>query len=121
MKKWTLALVGFLIPMVALAASPEVISPPDWLVGILLFIQSIPAVGPLLVKVSMWAGVVASVMSALSVAVQGVLSGLSGIAGWAGLSDLSEKIKGISDKILPWLQYLSMFNVQKKSEQSLVK
>lgn len=111
--KWLGLFLLLMAPMVALADVPADLAPPSWLVGVLMFLQSIPAVGGIIVKVAMWAGVVASVMTALSLGVQGVLMALSGVAGMAGLSALADKIKALSDAVLPWLKYLSMFNVQK--------
>lgn len=104
-----------LAPVAALAADvPAEVVPPDWLVAVLMFLQSIPAVGGIIAKVVMWAGVLSSVMTAVSLGVQGILMGLSAIAGFAGLAGVAEQIKALSEKVLPWLKYFSMFNVQKK-------
>jgi len=35
-------------------------------------------------------------------------------ARWAGAKDLADKIEAFGKKIIPWLKYLSLFNVQKE-------
>lgn len=105
-----------LIPALAYAVDSQaaVLAPPDWLSTALILVQSIPVVGVMLAKIFMWSGVVSSIMTAVSIGVQGVLSALASGAGLVGLADVSAKIKSVSDIMLPWLKYLSMFNVQKK-------
>lgn len=120
-KRFLLAGLFVLVPMLAFAADGDVAQAPEWLGAILTFVAGVPYVGPVIVEVMKWLGVIASVMTALSLGVQGVLMALAGLASLSGkltglesLKSAAEKIKEWSDKILPWLRYVSVFNVQKK-------
>lgn len=87
---------------------------PVWLLEFLTYISTIPKVGPVLVEVAKWLGVLASVFTALSLTLTVILKIPEITARWAGASEIADKIKALHDKIQPWLKYLSIFNVQKK-------
>lgn len=87
---------------------------PAWLLDFLTYIATIPKVGPILVEIAKWLGVLASVFTALSLALTVILKIPEITARWAGASEFADKIKAFHDKIQPWLKYLSIFNVQKK-------
>lgn len=97
----------------ALAADVVVATPPEWLVMVMNFVASIPAVGPIFIEVVKWLGVVTAVMTTLSTAFLAITASLSAVLKVTGLVAAAAKVKEISDKVLPWLQYLSAFNVQK--------
>lgn len=88
--------------------------PPEWLQSVLLWLKGMPVVGPILVTVCMWAGVVAGIMTAASAFVMAVGRSLSQVLNIAKMADAASKVKTVTDKALPVLMYLSMFNVQKK-------
>lgn len=71
------------------------------------------AVGYYLGMVFQVLGFVASVMTILSVAVQSILALPEVVARFSGATALADKIKALSDKVVPWLKYFSIFNVQK--------
>lgn len=110
-----LAIMLFL-PLLAFADQPvpDVFVPPVWLSTIILFVQGLPVVGPIIIEVCKWLGVLTTVATLLSAMIQTMLTIPQILAVWAGAQGLADKIKKISDLILPWLKYLSMFNVQKK-------
>ena len=87
---------------------------PAWLLEFLTYIATIPKVGPILVEVAKWLGVLASVFTALSISITAILKIPEIVARWSGASDFADKLKAFHDKIQPWLKYLSIFNVQKK-------
>ncbi len=102
----------FLIPMLAFAAGE--LDPPSWLGTIIDSISGVKFIGPAILFIIKWAGLVAGVMTVLSIFVQGLLGIPEVIARFSGAPVLADKIKSISDKVLPWVKYLSNFNVQKK-------
>lgn len=87
---------------------------PAWLSDLLLWVSTIPKVGPIIVEVFKWLGVIASVFTALSLCIQAILAIPMIMAKWAGAHDFSEKVKKLNDTIQPYFKYLSIFNVQKK-------
>lgn len=87
---------------------------PAWLSDVLVWMATIPKVGPIFVEVVKWLGVVASVFTALSICIQAILAIPMIMAKWAGAHEFAEKVKKLNDKIQPYLKYLSVFNVQKK-------
>lgn len=115
-----LALAAF--PLLAFGADAVSPIPPvpgmDWLTAavqtVLGIVNAIPGVGPVITAVFMVAGLVSGVMTALSICVQAVLAVPEIAARWKGAHAFADKVKALSDKILPWLRYLSMFNVPKK-------
>ncbi len=115
----------FLFPVFAFAQSAvqvdALIAPPEWLASVILFLKSVPYVGPALVVAFKWAGILSGAMTAISLAAISFLRIPELAARWAGAKDLADKIDAVAKKVLPWLKYLSMFNVQKeelkKSEQ----
>jgi hypothetical protein len=107
-------------PVVALSlADPVVVkdtsaAPPVWMQDVLVSIKKLPMVGPIVVKVLNWLGVLCSVLTALAAFLMVVLKALSSVLSLAQLTDLSAKVQAFQDgKILYWLKYLSMFNAQK--------
>jgi hypothetical protein len=74
--------------------------PPEWLQGALIWLKSMPYVGPVLAEIFKWVGVVASIMTALSYTAQIILALPEVVARFAGAPALAEKIKFWSDKIL---------------------
>lgn len=88
--------------------------PPAWFGEVMTFLVSIPKVGPIIEQVIIWVGVAATVFTSLSIFAQGILAIPQIVAKWAGAHEFAEKVKKISEKVLPYLQYFSVFNVQKK-------
>ena len=103
----------FAMPVLAFAQD-AVVLPPEWLESFLLTIAAIPKVGPIIVEVFKWLGVIASVFTALSVALTVIVKIPEVAARWAGADEFADSLAEINDKIQPWLKYLSVFNVPKK-------
>ena len=112
---FVLACMFILIPS-ALADDMAIVAPAgfEWIGPIINFILAIPKVGPILGTVFQVVSAVAGVMTFVSVAVVGILGIPEIAARFAGAPDLANKIKAFSDKVLPFLKYFSIFNVQKK-------
>lgn len=97
--------------------TPPVIGDPasfEWLGAVVTFLSAVPYIGPVIVAVLKWVGLIASIATALSVLAQAILVIPEIVAKWAGATEVSAQIKKYSDLILPYLKYLSIFNVQKK-------
>jgi len=86
----------------------------EWIPSVLGMLKAIPAVGKYLVYVFEFAAVASASLTALAVFLKSVLAIPQLAAKWAGATELAEKIKSFEEKVLPWIQYFSMFNVQKK-------
>lgn len=116
--KLIVGMAAFLMATVAWAQVAEPVPVPipgfEWIAMVIAFIQNIPGVGPVLAVAFEIVAMIAAVATALVVFVQTILHVPYIVAKWAGASVLAEQIKAVSDKVLPWLKYLSMFNVQKK-------
>lgn len=116
MKLFLLLIMSLLLCLAAFPAMAQDAAQvaPVWLGGVVAFLMGIPSVGPILVKILSVIGIVCAFFTALSTFLQAVLIipeiGLK----IAGAKGLSEKIKSFSDKVLPILKYLSIYNVQKK-------
>lgn len=91
----------------AIAISPELIN------SLMLFLYSIPKVGPLLTTILSWIGLIASVFTALSVCATTILKIPQLMAIYSGADDLAKKIDEISKKVKFYLDYLSVFNAKK--------
>nr|AMP48114.1 hypothetical protein [uncultured bacterium]AMP48138.1 hypothetical protein [uncultured bacterium] len=87
--------------------------PPEWIGPIIIWLKSIPTVGPVLVEVLKWISVLATVFTVLATAVSAVLKIPEIAARLSGAEKLADSIKKIHDKVMPWLKYLSVYNQQK--------
>lgn len=90
-----------------------VVQLPEWVGSIIEFLKSVPYVGPVLVQVLKWIGIIASIFTALSLFLQAFCSILVGAAGVVKAKAFADWVSKVSGVILPWLKYLSMFNVKK--------
>lgn len=87
---------------------------PEWAISLVQFLSNVPYVGPVIVFILKWGAVLAAVLTAISAFIQGICAILIATGSFVGAQKFSDKVKAISDKILPWFKYISMFNVQKK-------
>lgn len=87
---------------------------PSWLGSVINFFLEVPRVGPVLTKVIAVIGALSGVLTALAVFVEAVIVIPEIAARFSGAKDLEKKIKDFRLKVMPWLKYLSMHNVQKK-------
>lgn len=97
------------------APSPVVTPPPglEWLGAFIEWLSAIPKVGPVVVNVLKYVGAAAAIFTALSVAVSTVLKVPALVARWAGASAVAANIENFSASLKPFLDYFSIFNVQK--------
>ena len=116
-----LFLTVLLLPLFAIAqeaAAPVIPLIPGWLETLLSFVAMVPAVGPYLSDIVKYAGIIAGVLTAVSTALIAIQKSLEPLAAKldadgklkAGL----DAITGLLAKALPYIQYFSMYNVQKK-------
>lgn len=108
MKK--LILLVSLFPMIAFAEEPQVPEALGWLLGLL---SGIPSVGPYIMVGAQWAGALVLALTALSGAMMGLAAALELALHKMGYQEKAEKIKGMLDKVIYYLKYLSMFNAKK--------
>lgn len=89
--------------------------PPPWLEKTMTTVSSMPVVGPYVVEVLKWLGVISSVLTALVTALLGVLMALQKVLQIAKLADLALKVEAfMSGPIMYWLKFLSVYNAKKK-------
>lgn len=93
---------------------PNEALPPEWIGAILMWVKTIPSVGPVIVQIISWVAVLGTVFTVLSAAIQSILVIPEIAARVSGATEFADKIKKFSEKILPWFKYFSSFNVQKK-------
>ena len=101
-----------LVSLTAFASSDPATTLP-WLGGIIAFLQSIPAVGAVLAKVFEIMAILAVVLTALAAFLDAMKVALAGSARLVGLENLATHIEDLLNKVIPWVKYLSMYNVQK--------
>lgn len=94
--------------------------PPSWLETVMGVAMKIPIVGPLLLQVMQWLGLIASVLTVLVTALMGAIQALNVILKWAKLTDLAVKVIAFQNSpIMYWLKYLSIYNAKKEVAQVL--
>jgi hypothetical protein len=91
---------------------PQEALPPEWIGGLLVWLKSVPTVGPIIVEVLKWVSVVVTVLTVLSTCIQAILKIPEIGLRISGATKLADSIKKVSDKIMPWLKYFSAYNVQ---------
>ena len=119
---------------VAVASAPAVVvapaapavtapawAPPAWVINVLNWVTTLPTVGPVIVKILSILATVSVGMTLIATFVMGLLSGLSKSAdllavfpSLAKLAAVSDSIDALYLKIVPYLQFFSMYNSQFK-------
>lgn len=113
--KRILFLLIVLFPVLSFAqALDPIFIPPEWLQQILLNLDKIPVVGPHLVLVLKWLGVISAILTILTTAFLAIVKALSLVLNVAGLAVLASKVEALKEKVFPYLAWLSSYNVQKK-------
>lgn len=92
---------------------PAVEEVPAWLKIVMDFITGIPYVGPIVLTVLKWMGVVAAVLTGLATLVGGVAKALSALGTALGFVKFAESVDAALAKVWPYIAWLSMYNVQK--------
>jgi hypothetical protein len=117
MKSFLMFVFLMLLCVPTILFGQEVVNPPvgfEWLAPVISFLISIPAVGKVLAVVFAIVAVVSACMTFIAVTVQSFCLLLEKSFKVAGAVVFGDKIAAIAAKIMPWLKYFSMFNVQKK-------
>lgn len=99
------------------AVSVPAWAPPTWVIEVLTWIQSMPTVGPFVVKILAWIATIAMVATILCTAVMGILKTLSAGFGLAKLGAVAAQIDGFYEKVVPYLKFFSIYNAQFKQSQ----
>lgn len=94
---------------------PAEAMPPEWIGFILVWLKSIPSVGPVLIEVLKWISVIGTVFTVLATAISAVLKVPEIALRISGAEEIAGKIKAFHDKVMPWFKYLSIYNQQKIS------
>lgn len=85
----------------------------EFLNALLPMLIAIPKIGPVLIWIFKVVGILASVMTAVSIFVASMLKIPEIAARLGGAKELADKFAKVYDKVMPWLMYLSIFNVKK--------
>lgn len=111
--RFLILITAFLFSGLALAQTPPV-EGMDWITSVILFLKQVPTAGPYVAKAFEIVAIVASISTGLSAGLLIILRVPQVIALWADAQNVAREIENFEKKVLPWLAYLSMFNVQKK-------
>jgi hypothetical protein len=95
-------------------SSGDVGTIPDWLRMIVTFVIGFPYVGPIVVEVLKWVGVIAAVMTGISSTVAAVLVALQKIGKATGFEAFAAWVQKMYDTVWPYIAWLSIYNVQRK-------
>ena len=103
--------IGLILSVCAFGAEFD---PPIWLKPIVDIILGVPVIGPILLGLLKWTGIIAAVMTALSGGLMLVAKSLEKAGTALGFVKFAATVKSWYDKIFPIVAWFSMFNVLKK-------
>lgn len=107
------------MPEEAPVAQPAVTQAPEWLVKSLELVSSVPVVGPVVVEVAKWLGVLASATTILTTALLGILRLLGLVLPAVRLANMVVWLVAIENsKVMHWLKLLSLYNAQKQEKKT---
>ncbi len=112
MKKTWVAVAFALVPVLAFAEAPTEV--PAWLQFFMDMLVGMPVLGPVLLSVLKWLGVVAAVATALSTGLTLVAKSLQVMGQAFGFVAFAEKVDVIYKQVWPYLAWLSVYNAKKK-------
>lgn len=99
-------------------APPAIDLPPPWLENAINFARRIPFIGPVIVEVTKWAGVLGASFTLIVTLLLGLLRILVPVVNIAGLAALALKLQAFeSSPIMYWLKFFSMYNAKKPEEK----
>jgi len=99
------------IPAEAVTVPPEV---PDMLVKAMALVSSLPVVGPILVEIAKYLGLISSVLTIIVTAILGVIKALQAALPLLNLVNLASKVAAFENsKVMYYLKMLSMYNAKK--------
>lgn len=90
-------------------------APPEWLQNAIAYIYDVPVVGPYVVIVGKWFGVLITIVTAFTGFLMISVRALMGVLNLAGLVAFAAKLDAFKDgKVIYWLKYVSaLFNAKK--------
>lgn len=98
---------------VPVVVKDDSVAPPAWMQDLFVTIKSLPGIGPIVVKVLNWLGVISSIMTALVAFLLVAIKALGGISNMTGLTNTAKALQEFQNsKIFYYLKYLSIFNAQ---------
>jgi hypothetical protein len=93
---------------------PVVAAPPQWATDVLVSAESLPVIGPILVKGLMYFGIITTLLTSLVAFLLGFTATLSGTFNAAGLTKFATLLTDFQNgKIMYWLKFITSFNAQK--------
>jgi Trk-type K+ transport system membrane component len=98
------------MPTQIMTAVPEVAAPPEWLTMILVQMQGLPYVGPPIVFIVKWAGVLAVFLTSLAIFFLSLARGLDKVSELSPYLQWMSKAADSINRITPWLKWASMLN-----------
>lgn len=118
MKKF-LFIITLLLGSLALAQDAAIpgMDIPSWVAPILAFLSGLPQVGPYLVMIIKYAGIMSVALTAISsilIAIQKLLEQLHAVK----QLELVQKIIDGLKKIIPWVAYFSNLNVSRDAQKA---
>jgi hypothetical protein len=99
----------------AVRVDPDIL-PPIWILDLMMWLNSIPTVGPVLKLIVEWAGALAVISTTLCGAAILSLKALNELLPKFGLADKAKLIDAKSQKVIYWLKYVSLFNAKLPSK-----
>ena len=92
------------------AQAAQLTKAPAWLLSAMEYVASIPKVGPVVVEIAKWMGVLTTILAVLST----LLIGIGQVFERLGKKfEFGVKAKAMIDKIYPFVAWLSAYNVKK--------
>lgn len=109
------------VAQVVVQAAPPAWAPPDWVISILNWVQTLPKVGPWIVKIFSILATLSVGMTIVATFVMGLLKALSKATDLltvfpflSKLGAVSDQIDAVYEKLVPYLQFFSMYNSKLK-------
>jgi hypothetical protein len=116
-KIWLVLMTGILFVLATPTfadTAPEAASPyPAWLAPVIVQAEAMPSIGASVQTCMAWAGAISGIATGFSVFLMVLFGSLAGVTHAAGFTAFSTKVQAWEAKVMPWVKYWSMFNVQK--------
>jgi hypothetical protein len=91
--------------------------PPVWLESAIEKAESVPVVGPIVVTITKWLGVIAGILTVLVTALLAAIQILSRVLNVAKMTALAARVQAISKSpVIYWLSFFSMYNAKKEEK-----
>lgn len=106
------------MPETAPTVIDKVPPPPSWLDEVMAVVFKIPVVGPFLLQIMQYLGLIASILTIVVTVALGGIQSLAVVLKWVKLSDLAVKILAFQNSpIMYWMKFLSVYNAKKPEEK----